>query len=514
MHRYQLSIGKADILRQRFIDGEYHSWLLAKELNVSTITTWRYKREFERIRAEFPEKLKDFGFYPGEPRRPHWHTAKWDQMCFILPVILAEENTRIMETSNIFKKYQLFCSVSYTWSSFRSQFVKWCKDHIIPVQPKLLDHINEADLPVLKSWRVSNNHRLWQIAKCLDMAQNGATKRDIKEKIESSYKTIDKWLLAYIKNGLKGFESAPNPRNYQQTKVLKARKDKLIKLIHESPKLHGLNRTSWSIRALTQIYNKLYTPQINYENIRRCVHQMGYKYKKSREMLTSPDPKFREKIEKIQATLRGLQPNEKFFSIDEYGPVGIKIKGGRTLQHETEAPVAIPEKQKGRGYLICTAALEMSTNEVTWFYSLKKNTFEMIKLIDILIKQYYDQERIYLCWDAVSWHNSKILKMYVEDHNKIKKPEIRFAPLPASTQFLNVIESVFAGLARAVIHNSQYANADEAKQAIDLHFHSRNVHFKDNPKRAGRKIWGKEIVKAKFREEQNCRVRSAMGGAK
>jgi hypothetical protein len=164
--------------------------------------------------------------------------------------------------------------------------------------------------------------------------------------------------------------------------------------------------------------------------------------------------------------------------------------------------------------LVCTAALELSANQVTHFFSTRKNTFEMIKLIDTLLNQYRDQERLYLCWDAVSWHNSKILKNYIEDHNKTSKPEIRLAPLPACTQFLNVIESVFAGMAKAVIHNSDYDSADECKQAISLHFDARNRDFKANPKRAGRKIWGKEIVRAKFSENQNCKNRGAMMGAK
>lgn len=148
------------------------------------------------------------------------------------------------------------------------------------------------------------------------------------------------------------------------------------------------------------------------------------------------------------------------------------------------------------------------------FYSLKKNTFEMIKLLDVLIKQYADQERLYLCWDAVSWHNSKILKTYIEDHNKKEGPEIKIAPLPSCTQFLNVIESVFCGLAKAVIHNSDYTSTDECKAAIDLHFTTRNLHFQASPKQAGRKIWGKELVKAHFSETHHTRNRNGMRGAR
>ena len=46
--------------------------------------------------------------------------------------------------------------------------------------------------------------------------------------------------------------------------------------------------------------------------------------------------------------------------------------------------------------------------------------------------------------------------------------------------FLNVIKSVFSGMARAIIHNSDYASVDEAKAAIDR---ERNSHFREHPRR-------------------------------
>lgn len=50
--------------------------------------------------------------------------------------------------------------------------------------------------------------------------------------------------------------------------------------------------------------------------------------------------------------------------------------------------------QKSKGRLICTAALELSTNQVTPFYSEKKNTEEMIKLLKVLLVQYKGQDKI------------------------------------------------------------------------------------------------------------------------
>ena len=86
-----------------------------------------------------------------------------------------------------------------------------------------------------------------------------------------------------------------------------------------------------------------------------------------------------------------------------------------------------------------------------------------------------------------------------------KTPVIKLAPLPARAQFLNVIESIFGGMATAIIHNSDYESVGKAKQAIDRYFLERNEHFLKHPKRAGNKIWGKEIVASEFREGQNCK---------
>jgi len=51
-----------------------------------------------------------------------------------------------------------------------------------------------------------------------------------------------------------------------------------------------------------------------------------------------------------------------------------------------------------------------------------------------------------------------------------------------------VIESVFSGMARAIIHNSDYASVEAAKAAIDRYFRERNEHFIKHPRRAGRKV--------------------------
>ncbi len=135
----------------------------------------------------------------------------------------------------------------------------------------------------------------------------------------------------------------------------------------------------------------------------------------------------------------------------------------------------------------------------------------MIKMLDRLVEQYKNNNCLYLSWDGASWHASKKFLKKVDEYNnqeyrkQYDSPMIRLAPLPANAQFLNVIESIFSGMARAIIHNSDYQSVDECKNAIDRYFDERNMYFQKEPKRAGNKIWKKERMDTIFRESNNCK---------
>ena len=135
----------------------------------------------------------------------------------------------------------------------------------------------------------------------------------------------------------------------------------------------------------------------------------------------------------------------------------------------------------------------------------------MIRLLDLLLQQYSGQRCLFLSWDAASWHVSAKLNERVSEANSAAEvsphgtPFVKLMPLPASAQFLNVIESVFSGMAKAILHNSDYRSVGDCKAAIDKYFAERNEVYRRNPKRAGKKIWGKELVRPCFMPSNNCK---------
>ncbi|MFM0152880.1 IS630 family transposase [Paraburkholderia sediminicola] len=281
----------------------------------------------------------------------------------------------------------------------------------------------------------------------------------------------------------------------------------LFTLLHEPPSASGINRTSWKLDDLRCVLEKR-GHRIGTATISKIVRSAGYRWKSAKVVLTSNDANYEEKLAHIRDILGNLQPDERFFSIDEFGPFAVRMKPGRRLT-EPGAQPTVPQWQKSKGCLIITAALELSSNRITHFYSEAKNTDEMMRMARMLLEQYRDARKLYLSWDAASWHLSKKLQAFVDGHNSDSEvstgTQLELAPLPASAQFLNVIESVFSGMARAIIHNSDYASTDEAKQAVDRYFVERNGYFTTHPKRAGNRIWGMERTPSAFSESNNCK---------
>jgi hypothetical protein len=145
-----------------------------------------------------------------------------------------------------------------------------------------------------------------------------------------------------------------------------------------------------------------------------------------------------------------------------------------------------------RGHIQFVAALEAVTNQLTWLFTPDKSAISMLGLFEKIVKDYANCPTIFFTWDAISVHNSKIVTEWIGNHNTATNPRIEVVPLPSNSQFLNVIESVFGGMKKAVICNSDYVTAHDMQKAIARHFEDRNQFYRENPKRAGNKIWDKQ----------------------
>jgi len=244
----------------------------------------------------------------------------------------------------------------------------------------------------------------------------------------------------------------------------------LIEMVHNNPRTYGINRSNWTLRSLAEAFEKRFGMSISATTISRYLKNAGFSWKKSRKVLKSPDPKYREKVELVLETLQSLKDDEMFFFVDEMGPLQVKRYGGRCYTQKGHTPTH-PQNARSKGSITLYAALSATTNQVSWFYGHTKDSDGIIDLIEILFNQYHNRSRLYITWDAASWHGSDSLEAWVGNRNAHTEvagcgPIIDFVPLPSSSQFLNVIEAVFSGMKRAVIHFSDYQSTEEMKHSF------------------------------------------------
>lgn len=355
----------------------------------------------------------------------------------------------------------------------------------------LLNPLTDEEIKILKRYKAGVHKKYSAKAEAILLINKGSKLLDVVKATNVAKGTIYRWLRSYNKDRLESITIKINNPKREGVKI--ERQTRVIDIIHKMPALYGINRTTWTYPAIAEAYKKEYGITISKDIVKGVINNTNYSWRHARRVLTSPDPEYKAKVERILDTLQGLKEGERFFFIDEVGPYQVKKYGGKMLMPKDQIET-LPEFQKSRGKIQFVAALEAVTNQMTWIFTANKSALSVIGLIEKLVIDYADSTAIFMTWDAISVHGSKPVMEWIVAHNEAAMgPHIEVVPLPSKSQFLNVIESVFGGMKKAVICNSDYATPHEMQKAIARHFEDRNQYYLENPKRAGNKIWDKQV---------------------
>lgn len=91
---------------------------------------------------------------------------------------------------------------------------------------------------------------------------------------------------------------------------------RILEFLHEKPTSFGINRTTWTQETLMQAYKTQYNETMARHVLVRVIRKAGYRSKKARHVLTSPDPDYHDKVERLLQILRSLTAVEMFFFLD------------------------------------------------------------------------------------------------------------------------------------------------------------------------------------------------------
>lgn len=361
-------------------------------------------------------------------------------------------------------------------------------NHLLKIKRLVTDN----EVSALLKFKAGNHKKHSPKATLILMALDGARLIDAMVKTGRPEPTIHRWLRDFNEKGIDSIMT--KVRSELRTEMMDQRRIRVIDILHKQPEAYDINRTSWSQRAIGEAYFKTYGETISTTIVGKIIKAAGYSMRRARMVLTSKDPDYQVKLQRVLNALHGLGSKDAFFFIDEAGPWRVKRYGGKALM-PPGVTREVPEAQETKGAVCLIAALEALTNQVTWQFTSGKTSREVIGMLDFLREKHQDRSRICLTWDALSSHNSALVRSWIEQANEAAPPAIEVYPLPSNAQFLNVVESTFSNIRRAVIHNSDYGSVEEMQAAISRYLDERNAFYKVNPQRAGNKIWNNEVFK-------------------
>lgn len=462
-----------------------HEYAKYRKMAYRSLLRWHTAYKTNGIMGLLPK----FGATSGNPSYAQPSNCRKDKLLASI-VIDAKYPLKCLGTvRNIIKRYRAIPLdvKERTLSVFDCFFDSVRSDH----QLSLLTPLSGTEIKLLNRYKASLHKKYSKKATALLMASEGRTLVETMEATGAAKGTIYRWLRNFRKDRMESIEVHVHAPAREQAKA--ERQTRVIDIVHKMPSLYGINRTTWTYGTIAEAFQKEYGTAISVDMVKAVIHDTDYSWRRARNVLTSPDPDYKAKVEKLLDTLQGLKEGERFFFIDEVGPYRVKKYGGRVLMPKDQTPQMRKENQKSRGKIQFVAALEAVTNQMQWIFTPDKSAVSMVQLFEEIVKEYADCSAVFFTWDAISVHSSKVITEWISDHNKTAKgPHIEVVPLPSKSQFLNVIEAVFGGMKKAVICNSDYATPHDMQEAIARHFADRNVYYRNNPKRAGDKIWDKQ----------------------
>lgn len=392
----------------------------------------------------------------------------------------------------IIKRTSLIDSATkQTSAAALNHILKYFKGHYFKYQPvSLCRRLNQEEINLLTRYLIESHKNHRARARALLLANRNFSLIEIALEVRRSPGTVLRWIRRFKDEGIGLVETTYDCTKGNPERAV--RLDNIVKILHRSPRDYGINRSSWTLQAISQAYKDDHNFELSAGTIRRALKKTNYTWRRAKRVLTSNDPKYIEKTKRVLDALRDLKEDEAFFFIDEAGPWRVKKYGGRSYTAKGKTK-KYPQFQKSKGRITFIGALDAVRNQVIWAFTETKDTASVVCLMRTLYYRYHDYSGLYFTWDCASWHNSTGVQNCVQLLNNMAAgPSISIYPLPSRSQYLNVVESVFSGLKRAVIHNSDYRCVYEMKSAISQHFRDRNHYFKLNPERAGNKIWDRE----------------------
>jgi hypothetical protein len=221
---------------------------IARLLRISRNTTKKYLRDMRafctrelEVNPTFSNYLKKVNgnekFQTESGEGPARSCALFELFPETVKRIEEQESTRKEQ----WEEYKRQNPDGYSYSFFAEKLADYCHRNGITITRKNIirvKNISLEEMETLKKWKRSGIKWKWERATVLFDSFNGECVATLTKKVERGKKKVKSWIKGYESVGLDALLRKKPQLNEAKLLEIKKKKENLIKLLHEPPKLH------------------------------------------------------------------------------------------------------------------------------------------------------------------------------------------------------------------------------------------------------------------------------------
>jgi putative transposase len=319
-----------------------------------------------------------------------------------------------------------------------------------PKTPIILSQQEHAQLKSMVCSR-SLPHSLVTRARIVLMDGQGATNREISEKVDLSPQMVCKWRQRYLHQGLSGLHDELRPGRPRSISD-----ENVALLVRKTLNTRPRDGTHWTIRSIAK-ETKLSRPTVH-----RIWRAFGLQPHRQRHFKLSTDPFFVEKVRDIVGLYLNPPDKAMVLCVDEKSQIQALDRTQPLLPMGLGYVEGVTHDYVRHGTTTLFAALDIATGQVLTRCKHRhrhQEYLDFLKEIDANVPQDLD---IHLVVDNYATHKHSKIKRWLAAHSRY---QVHYTPTYAS--WLNQVEIWFNLITQRAIRRGTFKSVKELISKID-----------------------------------------------
>lgn len=314
-------------------------------------------------------------------------------------------------------------------------------------RPTVAIMLTENERKTLERWarRHSSSQALAQRCRIVLACAEGATNREIGERLKCHPVTVSKWRTRFAEQRLDGLVDAPRPGAARTIDD-----DVIEQVVIDTLESAPGEDTHWSTRGLARKHG------ISHQTVAEIWRAFGLQPWKQDSFKVSPDPDLVEKIRDLVGLYLNPPVAAAVFAVDEKPQIQALNRTAPILPMLPTTPERASHDYERNGTIDLFAALEIATGRVITDLRARHTSADFVAFLNKIDRDVPKGLDVHIILDNLSAHKTPSVHAWLLRHKRFK---LHFTPTYGS--WMNLVERWFSALTTRKLQRCAHRSVKE-----------------------------------------------------